>query len=51
VTFANRRVQHSWWLWDKQPNISAGDVNAVLNQFDSNWDMSFTGLKEPTGTA
>ena len=33
------------WLWDKQPNVSSGDVNAVLNRFNSNWDLSFTGLK------
>jgi peptide/nickel transport system substrate-binding protein len=33
------------WLWDNQPNISSKDVAAVLNQFNSNWDMSFTGLK------
>jgi peptide/nickel transport system substrate-binding protein len=33
------------WLWDKQPNISSKDVNAVLNKFNGTWDMSFTGLK------
>jgi peptide/nickel transport system substrate-binding protein len=33
------------WLWDKQPNIHSKDVAAVLHEFNSNWDMSFTGLK------
>ena len=33
------------WLWDKQANIASSDVNAVLNNFDVNWDMSFSSLK------
>ena len=33
------------WLWDKQPNINSKDVNAVLNEFTSNWDLNYTGLK------
>jgi peptide/nickel transport system substrate-binding protein len=33
------------WLWDRQPNISSPDVNAVINEFVGNWDMAYTGLK------
>jgi peptide/nickel transport system substrate-binding protein len=33
------------WLWDKQANIASSDVNAVLNNFDVNWDLSFSSLK------
>jgi peptide/nickel transport system substrate-binding protein len=33
------------WLWDDQASISSKNVAAVMNQFNSSWDLSFTGLK------
>jgi len=33
------------WLWDKQALIHSSDVNAVLDEFFVNWDLSFSSLK------
>jgi peptide/nickel transport system substrate-binding protein len=33
------------WVWDNQANIESGDVAGVINQFNANWDLSFTSLK------
>ena len=35
------------YLWDNQPNVKSADVNGVINQFDANWDISHTSLKNP----
>jgi peptide/nickel transport system substrate-binding protein len=32
------------WVWDNQANIESGDVAGVINQFNANWDLSFTSL-------
>jgi peptide/nickel transport system substrate-binding protein len=33
------------WLWDKGPSIMSKNVNGVINQENSAWDLSFTSLK------
>ena len=33
------------WLWDKGPSIMSKNVNGVINQENSSWDLSFTSLK------
>jgi peptide/nickel transport system substrate-binding protein len=33
------------WVWDKQPLISAADVNAVASEFYNEWDLAWTSLK------
>jgi peptide/nickel transport system substrate-binding protein len=33
------------WNWDKQPVIRSKDVNGVVNQFNAQWDLSFTSVK------
>ena len=33
------------WVWDNQANIESSDVAGVINQFNANWDLSFTSLK------
>jgi peptide/nickel transport system substrate-binding protein len=33
------------WVWDNQANIESADVAGVINQFNANWDLSFTSLK------
>jgi hypothetical protein len=33
------------YVWDNQANVRSSDVNGVINQFDSVWDLSFTSLK------
>jgi len=32
------------WVWDNQANIESGNVAGVINQFNANWDLSFTSL-------
>jgi peptide/nickel transport system substrate-binding protein len=32
------------WIWDNEVNLSSGDVAPVINQFNSNTDLSFTSL-------
>ncbi len=34
------------WVWDNQANIQSSDVAGVINQFNANWDLSFTSLKK-----
>jgi peptide/nickel transport system substrate-binding protein len=34
------------WVWDNQANIQSSDVAGVINQFNANWDLSFTSLKQ-----
>jgi peptide/nickel transport system substrate-binding protein len=34
------------WVWDNQANIQSADVAGVINQFNANWDLSFTSLKK-----
>ena len=33
------------WIWDNQSNIQSADVAGVINQFNANWDLSYTSLK------
>jgi peptide/nickel transport system substrate-binding protein len=33
------------WNWDKQPVIRSADVNGVVNEFNAQWDLSFTSVK------
>jgi peptide/nickel transport system substrate-binding protein len=33
------------WVWDNQANIESADVAGVINQYNANWDLSFTSLK------
>ena len=33
------------WLWDKQPNVLAKNVNGVINVANASWDLSQTSLK------
>jgi peptide/nickel transport system substrate-binding protein len=33
------------YVWDNQANVRSSDVNGVINQFNSVWDLSFTSLK------
>jgi peptide/nickel transport system substrate-binding protein len=33
------------YVWDNQANVRSDDVNGVINQFNSVWDLSFTSLK------
>ena len=33
------------WLWDNQVNIKSTNVDAVVNDFNSTYDLSFTSLK------
>ena len=33
------------YVWDNQANVRSGDVNGVINQFNSVWDLSFTSIK------
>ena len=35
------------YIWDNQPNIRSANVNGVLNLFNSQYDVSFTSLKNP----
>jgi peptide/nickel transport system substrate-binding protein len=32
------------WVWDNQANIESGNVAGVINQFNANWDLSYTSL-------
>jgi peptide/nickel transport system substrate-binding protein len=34
------------YVWDKQANVRSPDVNGVINEFNSVWDLSFTSLKK-----
>jgi peptide/nickel transport system substrate-binding protein len=34
------------WLWDKQPLITAKDVRAVANVFNTGWSLPWTSLRE-----
>jgi len=34
------------WVWDNQANIQSSDVAGVINQFNANWDLSYTSLKK-----
>jgi peptide/nickel transport system substrate-binding protein len=33
------------YVWDNQANVRSSDVNGVINQFNSVWDLSATSLK------
>ena len=33
------------WIWDDNPNIRSANVQGVVNQFNGNWDLSFTSIK------
>ncbi|HEX8101194.1 MAG TPA: ABC transporter substrate-binding protein [Solirubrobacteraceae bacterium] len=33
------------WLWDKQPNVLAKNVNGVINTANASWDLTHTSLK------
>ena|SRR5215211_326824 len=33
------------YVWDNQANVRSKDVNGVINQFNSVWDLTFTSLK------
>jgi peptide/nickel transport system substrate-binding protein len=33
------------YVWDNQANVRSGDVNGVINEFNSVWDLSSTSLK------
>jgi len=33
------------YVWDNQANVRSADVNGVINQFNSVWDLTFTSLK------
>jgi peptide/nickel transport system substrate-binding protein len=33
------------YVWDNQANVRSSDVNGVINQFNSVWDLSFSSLK------
>ena len=33
------------YVWDNQANVRSSDVNGVINQFNSVWDLTFTSLK------
>jgi peptide/nickel transport system substrate-binding protein len=33
------------FVWDNQANVRSSDVNGVINQFNSVWDLTFTSLK------
>jgi peptide/nickel transport system substrate-binding protein len=35
------------WIWDDQANIESADVAGVINQFNANWDVSYTSLENP----
>jgi peptide/nickel transport system substrate-binding protein len=34
------------WVWDNQANVKSADVLGVINQFNANWDLSFTSLPQ-----
>jgi peptide/nickel transport system substrate-binding protein len=33
------------FVWDNQANVRSKDVNGVINQFNSTWDLAFTSLR------
>ncbi len=33
------------WLWDKWPNIRSGNVNGVVNLWNTSWDLTATSIK------
>ena len=33
------------YLWDKQPAIRSADVNGVINDWNTSWDLAWTSLK------
>jgi peptide/nickel transport system substrate-binding protein len=33
------------WVWDKQPLIRSANVNAVANEFTTQWDLTHSSLK------
>jgi peptide/nickel transport system substrate-binding protein len=33
------------WIWDKQPLVSSADVNGVLSEYNSQWDLAWSSLK------
>jgi ABC-type transport system substrate-binding protein len=33
------------YVWDRQPNAESKDVNGVINDYNSVWDLSHTALK------
>lgn len=35
------------YVWDKQANVRSKDVNGVISEFNSVWDLSFVSLKNP----
>jgi peptide/nickel transport system substrate-binding protein len=35
------------YVWDKQANVRSKDVNGVITEFNSVWDLSFTSLANP----
>jgi peptide/nickel transport system substrate-binding protein len=34
------------WLWDKQANISSSNVQGVTADWNAQWDLSFTSIKQ-----
>jgi peptide/nickel transport system substrate-binding protein len=34
------------WVWDNQANVKSPDVQGVINQFNANWDLSFSSLPQ-----
>jgi peptide/nickel transport system substrate-binding protein len=34
------------WIWDKAPLLHADDVEAVANEFTSQWDLAWTSLRQ-----
>ena len=33
------------WFWDKQPLVNSKDVRAVVNEYNTSWDLAFSSLK------
>jgi peptide/nickel transport system substrate-binding protein len=33
------------WIWDKQANISSGDVQGVIARWNAQWDLNYTFIK------
>ena len=34
------------YVWDKQAGLRSKDVNGVISEFNSVWDLSFTSLRD-----
>jgi peptide/nickel transport system substrate-binding protein len=33
------------WFWDKQPLVTSSDVRAVVNEYNTSWDLAFSSMK------